>query len=106
MIFFIYNSSFIIHHSFQLFLNLGGGEVFVVLLFVLLFFGSKNIPELARGLGRGIREFKDATNGIQKEIEDSSKAIQREVTANTHSIQREINSAAGIDINKKEPPLS
>ena len=43
-----------------LFLNLGGGEIFVILLVVLLFFGSKRIPELAKGLGKGMREFKDA----------------------------------------------
>lgn len=45
----------------------------MVLLVVLLFFGSKKIPELARGLGRGMREFKDATSGVQREIEESMK---------------------------------
>ena len=39
-----------------LFLNLGGGEIFIILLVVLLFFGSKRIPELAKGLGKGMRE--------------------------------------------------
>ncbi len=56
-----------------LFLNFGGGEIIVVLLVVLLFFGSKKIPELARGLGRGMREFKDATSGVQREIEESMR---------------------------------
>lgn len=41
----------------------------LIMLVILLFFGSKNIPQLARGLGKGIREFKDATSGIQREIE-------------------------------------
>ena len=45
-----------------LFLNLGGGEIFVVLMVVLLFFGSKRIPEFARNLGRGMRQFRNATN--------------------------------------------
>ncbi|MFM1875636.1 MAG: hypothetical protein RL266_1373 [Bacteroidota bacterium] len=58
-----------------LFLNLGGGEIIVVLLVILLFFGSKKIPELARGLGKGIREFKDATSGVQREIEESIKEV-------------------------------
>jgi sec-independent protein translocase protein TatA len=62
-----------------LFLNLGGGEVTVIVLVILLFFGSKKIPELARGLGKGIREFKDATNNIQREIEESAKPIKEEV---------------------------
>ncbi|MDP6908536.1 MAG: twin-arginine translocase TatA/TatE family subunit [Flavobacteriales bacterium] len=62
-------------NSTLLFLNLGGGEIIVVLLIVLLFFGSKKIPELARGLGRGMREFKDATSGVQREIEESMRDI-------------------------------
>lgn len=56
-----------------LFLSFGGGEIIVVLLVILLFFGSKKIPELARGLGRGMREFKDATSGVQREIEASMR---------------------------------
>ena len=56
-----------------LFLNLGGGEIFLVLLVILMFFGSGKIPELARGLGKGIREFKDATNNIQREIQEGTK---------------------------------
>ncbi len=55
-----------------LFLNLGGGEIFVILLVVLLFFGSKQIPELAKGLGRGMRDFKDAMNGVEREIRDAA----------------------------------
>ena len=47
----------------------GGWEMVVIALVVLLLFGAKKIPELARGLGRGIREFKDATKEIKKEIE-------------------------------------
>ncbi|MDO1447057.1 twin-arginine translocase TatA/TatE family subunit [Rhodocytophaga aerolata] len=53
--------------------NLGGPEIFLIVLFVLIFFGAKKIPELARGLGRGIREFKDATKEIKDEIEESVK---------------------------------
>jgi sec-independent protein translocase protein TatA len=65
-----------------LFLNLGGGEIFVIVLVILLFFGSKSIPSLAKGLGKGIREFKDAANGIQREIEDSANKIKDEVDVN------------------------
>jgi sec-independent protein translocase protein TatA len=53
--------------------NLGGPEIFLIVLFVLIFFGAKKIPELARGLGKGIREFKDATKEIKDEIEESVK---------------------------------
>lgn len=51
----------------------GGWEWIIIILVVLIFFGAKKIPELARGLGKGIREFKDATKEIKKDIEDSSK---------------------------------
>jgi sec-independent protein translocase protein TatA len=59
-----------------LFLNLGGGEIMVVLLFVLLFFGSKSIPDLARGLGKGLREIREATENIKHEIEKGASEIQ------------------------------
>jgi sec-independent protein translocase protein TatA len=51
--------------------SIGTGELIVILLFVLFFFGSKKIPDLARGLGKGMREMKDAVNGIQRDIQDS-----------------------------------
>ena len=51
-----------------LFLNLGAGEILVIALFVLMFFGSKQIPELMRGLGRATRQFKDAMGGIEREV--------------------------------------
>lgn len=48
--------------------NLGGGEMMVILVAILLLFGGKKLPELARGLGQGIREFKDASEGVKREI--------------------------------------
>lgn len=50
--------------------SLGGWEVFLILVVVLVLFGAKKIPELARGLGKGIREFKDATANIKEELEE------------------------------------
>ena len=55
-----------------LFLNLGGGEIFVILLVVLIFFGAKRIPELAKGLGKGMREFKDAMSGVENEVRNAA----------------------------------
>lgn len=52
-------------------MSLGGPEIFAILFVVILLFGAKKIPELARGLGKGIREFKDASSGIKSEIENS-----------------------------------
>ncbi len=49
--------------------GLGTPELILILLVVLLMFGAKKIPDLARGMGRGIREFKDASREIKREIE-------------------------------------
>ena len=49
-------------------MNLGPWEIALIFLAILLLFGAKRIPEIARGLGKGIREFKDATNDIKREI--------------------------------------
>lgn len=59
-------------HSSLLFLgSLGGGEIAIIIFVLLLMFGGKKIPELARGLGKGIREFKDATKDVKNEIDKS-----------------------------------
>ena len=57
-------------------LFIGGPEIIVVLLFIVIFFGSKRIPELAKGLGKAMREVKDASNEIKKEIRDSATSIK------------------------------
>ncbi|WP_242916094.1 Sec-independent protein translocase subunit TatA/TatB [Pontibacter liquoris] len=53
--------------------DLGGGEMMVIFMAFLLLFGADRIPGIARSLGRGIREFKDATNEIKHELERSVK---------------------------------
>jgi sec-independent protein translocase protein TatA len=54
--------------------GLGGTEVVLIVFAVVLLFGAKKIPELAKGLGRGIREFKDASKEIKQDFENSVKA--------------------------------
>ncbi len=53
--------------------NLGATEIILIVLVVLLFFGAKKLPELAQGLGKGIREFRKATREIQEDIESDTK---------------------------------
>lgn len=60
------------------FLNMGGGEIMLIMLAVLLLFGGKKLPELARGLGKGIREFKDASEGVKREIHRNINAATAE----------------------------
>lgn len=55
--------------------NFGAGEVLLILLVILLFFGSKRIPDLARTLGKGMRQIKDASQAIQRDITDSVNEI-------------------------------
>ncbi|MBK6265178.1 twin-arginine translocase TatA/TatE family subunit [Marivirga sp. S37H4] len=56
--------------------GLGGWEILLIMLVILIFFGAKKIPELARGLGKGIREFKDATTEIKDEIQETGKSAK------------------------------
>ena len=53
--------------------GLGGMEIVVILLAILLFFGAKRIPELARGVGQGINEFRKASDEIKKELDQGKK---------------------------------
>jgi sec-independent protein translocase protein TatA len=48
--------------------NLGGGEIILILALVLILFGAKKLPELAKGLGTGIKEFKKATREVSEEV--------------------------------------
>ena len=59
-------------------LFISGPEIIVVLLFIVMFFGSKKIPEMAKGLGRAMREVKDASNDIKKEIRKSASSAKDE----------------------------
>lgn len=81
--------------------NLGGGEILVVAIFVLLFFGSDKIPGLMKSLGRAMREFRTAMDDVKNDIEQSvsepAKKIKEniELTINepVNSISRNINKA-------------
>lgn len=54
--------------------NLGIHEILLIGLFVLVFFGAKKIPDFMKGLGKGVREFKDAVKDVKKEVEDAGTA--------------------------------
>jgi len=55
---------------------IGGWEVLVVLLLILLLFGGKRLPELARNLGKGVREFKQASSSLTEEVEKAKPEIK------------------------------
>lgn len=49
-------------------LNIGGQEILIILIIVLVLFGGKKIPELMKGMGKGVKEYKKAVNGIEDEV--------------------------------------
>lgn len=59
--------------------NLGATEIILIVLVILVFFGAKKIPELAKGLGQGIREFKKATKDVSNGVEEEVKKIDDSV---------------------------
>ena len=63
-------------------------EIFVILIIVVMLFGSKKIPELARGLGKGIRELKDASNNIRREIQSSANEIKQEAKKTDEDLKK------------------
>ena len=54
----------------------GGWEMVVIAIVILLLFGAKKLPELAKGLGQGIREFKGAVDGVKDEINDAKDKVE------------------------------
>lgn len=62
----------------DIFLFISGQEIFIILLIVLLLFGANKIPEIARGLGKGMREFKKATDDIKREMSDHTNDFKKD----------------------------
>ena len=58
---------------FLFFGNLGAGEIIIIALIVLLLFGGKKLPELMKGIGKGVRSFKDGMNNIERDIESTDQ---------------------------------
>jgi sec-independent protein translocase protein TatA len=58
--------------------DIGGSELILIMVVILIFFGANKIPELARGLGKGIREFKDASSEIRNEFERAGQPNQNQ----------------------------
>jgi sec-independent protein translocase protein TatA len=61
-------------------MNLGAPEILLIMLVILIFFGPKKIPDLARGLGKGLREFRKASQEIQDDIEKGLKIQDKDTS--------------------------
>jgi sec-independent protein translocase protein TatA len=71
----------------DMFLFISGSEIVVIALAFLILFGSKKIPDMAKGLGKGLREFRKAADDIKREINQSSNGIDNEVRKIRRDIQ-------------------
>jgi sec-independent protein translocase protein TatA len=58
--------------------GLGWGEIVLIVLVILLLFGGKKIPELMKGMGKGVKAFKDGVNGVEEEAKEIKKDIESE----------------------------
>jgi sec-independent protein translocase protein TatA len=67
--------------------GLGANEIILIVVLVLILFGGRKIPELMRGLGRGIREFNDAKSNVRREIEEGMTEKERQQAAASNSTQ-------------------
>lgn len=59
---------------------IGGSEIIVILLLVLVLFGGKKIPELMKGLGKGVKEYKKAMNGVEDEVSNVTEETPKQET--------------------------
>ncbi len=94
------------------FLNMGGGEIMLIGIAILLLFGGKKLPELARGLGKGIREFKDASEGVKREIHRNINSVTNEEEEKKEELNhsdyhhptedQQLQSTADVDYNHTE----
>ncbi len=84
-------------NSFLIFLNISGGEILVILVVVYLVFGPKKIPELARMLGKGINQLRQATNEIKNEITKETSGIKKDL-----GVDIDLNDP--LDLNKPSKP--
>jgi len=73
-----------------MFLFISGAEIFIILVIVVMLFGADKIPELARGLGKGMQQLKNATNEVKKEITETAKN-QGIDTSFTRDVKKEVN---------------
>lgn len=83
------------------FLNMGGSEIMLILAVILLLFGGKKLPELARGLGQGIRDFKDASEGVKKEIHRNINNLDVREDLKTETVKASAETAEPINLKKE-----
>ena len=75
--------------SVLLFLNIGGPEMILIVFVALMLFGGEKLPQIARGLGKGIRDFKDASEGVKREITNQINSYEEKKTEDANLVKVE-----------------
>ena len=94
------------YNSIMLFLNMGGPELVLIFVVILLLFGGKKLPELARGLGKGLREFKDASDGIKREIHNNINTVTEAAELEKAAAANPVNNYQDTENSYSESPNS
>jgi sec-independent protein translocase protein TatA len=90
-----------------MFLFISGAEIFVILVIIVMLFGADKLPELARGLGKGMQQLKNATNEVKKEITESAKSqgIDADLTKDIDKEVRNIKNKVQDNIDDLTGPI-
>lgn len=84
-------------------LFISGGEIFIVILVIVMFFGANKVPEIARELGKGLRVLRDATDDVKREIRDSSTKVREEYQSNIQQVKRDVEQVIEPENKSKSP---
>lgn len=82
------------------YLFISGQEIFIIMAVALVLFGANKIPDIAKGLGKGMREFRKATDDIKKEFNESTKEVKEDIKDITDTVGKDIKDASDT-LNKK-----
>lgn len=75
-------------------LSIGGGEILLILFAVLMLFGANSIPDVAKTVGKVMREFNKATDEIKKEFNDATSDIRKDLNDVTSDIRKDLNNVS------------
>lgn len=81
---------------------IGGQEIFLVMIVALVLFGADKIPDLARTVGKGMREFKKASDDIMAEINESTKDFRKDISDITDSVKKDMDKVTGSIMNQMD----
>ncbi|MBN1388348.1 MAG: twin-arginine translocase TatA/TatE family subunit [Bacteroidales bacterium] len=73
-----------------IYLFISGQEIFIILVVALILFGAKKLPDIAKGIGKGMREFRKATDDIKREFNESTKDVQDDIKDISDSVNKDL----------------